>query len=439
MSIPALVFASLLVPLLPANDRETPAPGLSDVTDLVTTDGHLSSLAAALDAAGLVDILRGEGPFTVLAPSDEAFARLPAGALEQLLAPERREALADLLLGHVVPGRLTAIDALAAGRATTLAGTQLELGLSDGRLRVGEARVLVNDLAGRNGLVHVIDRVLLPTPAELPRPQALEVISLAVDRGVPLYNQGQPAACAAVYDLAVLSLLGWDDERLPASARDALSDGLAAASALRDPADRAWVLRFALDEAASQLMDEGAAAPEDTQARGREQRLLFDFADDTTPVWSSVNDDVMGGISRGTMRRSGRGTALYMGALSLDNNGGFSTVRSRASELGLDGWDGIVLRVRGDGRTYNVSAMTNDSRRNVHIWQASFSSVEDEWMEVTVPFNELAHRVMGWTLQDGPVDPSTLRSLAFGISDKDTRPFALEVDWIRAWKGAPTL
>lgn len=142
----------------------------------------------------------------------------------------------------------------------------------------------------------------------------------------------------------------------------------------------------------------------------------------------------MGGVSRGSSRLTDRGTLLFTGVLSLENNGGFSTVRSRAADLGLAGWDGLVLRVRGDGRSYNISALGSDRRSEVHAWVCSFSTEPDEWIEVEVPFDTLTHRVMGWTLSDGPIDPASIRSLALSISDKNTAPFALELDWVRTYR-----
>ena len=103
-------------------------------------------------------------------------------------------------------------------------------------------------------------------------------------------------------------------------------------------------------------------------------------------------------------------------------------------DLALADWDGLVLRVRGDGRSYNLSCLTNDSPRELNYWQREFKTVADEWIEVTVPFDALAHRVMGWVRPDSPVDRGAIRSLSLGVSDKSTRPFALEVDWIKAYR-----
>ncbi|MFT7463111.1 MAG: NADH dehydrogenase [ubiquinone] 1 alpha subcomplex assembly factor 1 [Pseudohongiellaceae bacterium] len=142
----------------------------------------------------------------------------------------------------------------------------------------------------------------------------------------------------------------------------------------------------------------------------------------------------MGGISRGSTRLSGNDTVWFLGELSLANNGGFSSVRSPAQDLGLGNWDGIALRVRGDGRTYNVSALRNDRRNELNFYQQSFETVAEEWGEVRIPFDQLIHRVMGWARPNSRIAAEEIRSLSFGISDKTTLPFALEIDWIKAYR-----
>ncbi len=121
--------------------------------------GTFTTLIAAIDRAGLAPTLEGDGPFTVFAPSDEAFARLPAGAVDSLLAEPKM--LSDVLTYHVVPGLVTAADAVALSTASTLHGEELPV-LIDGSIRVDGARVVSSDIKASNGIIHVIDRVLLP-------------------------------------------------------------------------------------------------------------------------------------------------------------------------------------------------------------------------------------------------------------------------------------
>lgn len=137
-------------------------PSTVDVVELAVENGSFKTLAAALDAAGLVSALKSDGPFTVFAPTDAAFAKLPAGTVETLLKPENKAKLAAVLKHHVVPGRVLLGDALKAGSAVTLQGGSLSFRFAEGAIRVGSARITVADLEAANGVIHVIDEVILP-------------------------------------------------------------------------------------------------------------------------------------------------------------------------------------------------------------------------------------------------------------------------------------
>lgn len=137
-------------------------PSTVDLVGTAIDAGSFGTLAAALKAAGLVEALRGEGPFTVFAPTDEAFAALPRGTVESLLRPENRETLGAILKYHVVAGRIYADDAVGAEVATTLQGADLRIRIKDGRLMVNDATVVSSDVEATNGVIHVIDRVILP-------------------------------------------------------------------------------------------------------------------------------------------------------------------------------------------------------------------------------------------------------------------------------------
>jgi uncharacterized surface protein with fasciclin (FAS1) repeats len=431
LTAPLLLLTTLTAAPLPA----AAAPPALDILDVAEQAGTFNTLAAALEAADLVDVLRGDGPFTVFAPTDEAFAQLPAGTVESLLQPGSRDTLIAVLTYHVVPGRISALDAVTAGSADSLQGAPLDFRIEGGTLRVGDARVQSNDVPARNGVIHVIDSVLLP-----PAPEAraalgpMDILVLAIERGAPLFNDGQPAACTAIYELACRAVLDLGADRLPADAARALERALVDAGQLSEASLQAWALRGGMDDALRVLSSHSDSRASASRAPRVRDRVLFDFSGASDGAWPSVNDDVMGGISRGASRTTDNGTFLFVGALSLENNGGFSTVRSPATDLGLSGWDGLVMRVRGDGRSYNVSAMTDDRRGELHRWEMPFDTEPDEWIEVRVPFDDLDHRVMGWTIPDGPINPATIRSLAFGISDKNTQPFALEIDWIKTYR-----
>jgi uncharacterized surface protein with fasciclin (FAS1) repeats len=133
-----------------------------DIVDVATAAGSFQTLLAAATAAGLVDTLKSPGPFTVFAPTNAAFAALPAGTVESLLRPENREQLRAILLYHVVPGRIAAADL--AGKTAAPVTAQGAILAVDGRtgVQVNDARVITADVAASNGVIHVIDRVLMP-------------------------------------------------------------------------------------------------------------------------------------------------------------------------------------------------------------------------------------------------------------------------------------
>jgi uncharacterized surface protein with fasciclin (FAS1) repeats len=159
-----LAFTSLaLVGMLaaaPARAQET-----KDIVDTAVAAGSFTTLAKALTAADLVGTLKGPGPFTVFAPTDEAFAKLPAGTLDNLLKPENKATLQRVLTYHVVPGKVLAADVVTAGSAKAVSGDSLPITQSGSTVMVGGARVVATDIAASNGVIHVIDTVLLP-PSE---------------------------------------------------------------------------------------------------------------------------------------------------------------------------------------------------------------------------------------------------------------------------------
>jgi len=139
-----------------------PSATANDILGVAESKKSFKVLAAAVKAAGLEDALRSDGPFTVLAPTDEAFAKIPKEKLEALLQPGSRSALAEILKFHVIPGRLTARQVISAGKAKTLQGGSVAASIEDGRLVVGGARVLATDIKADNGIIHAIDAVLMP-------------------------------------------------------------------------------------------------------------------------------------------------------------------------------------------------------------------------------------------------------------------------------------
>ena len=139
---------------------EEPMPAEQTIVDIAVADGRFETLVAALQATGLVETLSGEGPFTVFAPTDEAFAKLPEGTVEGLL--EDIPALTDILFYHVVSGEVLAEDVIALEEAQTVLGENVSIRVEDGSVYINDSMVVITDIMADNGVIHVIDSVLLP-------------------------------------------------------------------------------------------------------------------------------------------------------------------------------------------------------------------------------------------------------------------------------------
>jgi uncharacterized surface protein with fasciclin (FAS1) repeats len=223
--------------------KETTAAN-KDIVETAVAVGKFKTLVTAVKAAGLIEVLKGEGPLTVFAPSDDAFARLPKGTVEELLKPEKREELIAILSYHVLKGKIL----LGTQSLETLQGQPVTIRTA-GSFEVNGANVVSSDILASNGVIHVIDSVLIPLDAKLtPREAARAVIELAIRRGVPLFNAGQSSACAAIYEVAIESLLKSHTNTLSDNNRSVLRNAL---SEIRnddeDSQQKAWTLRRALD------------------------------------------------------------------------------------------------------------------------------------------------------------------------------------------------
>ncbi len=160
-----------------------PEPMLSDIVDTAVADGRFTTLVAAVQAAELVDTLKGEGPFTVFAPTDDAFAALPEGTIDSLLLPENKQALTDILLYHVVSGKVMAADVTALTSATTVLGKDVTVKVDMGNVYINEAQVVITDIATSNGVIHVINAVLLPPADEAAMEEKNTIVDIAVADG----------------------------------------------------------------------------------------------------------------------------------------------------------------------------------------------------------------------------------------------------------------
>jgi uncharacterized surface protein with fasciclin (FAS1) repeats len=144
----------------PANVAQTQAT--ADIVDTAVAAGQFKTLAAALTAAGLVDTLKGAGPFTVFAPTDAAFAALPPGTVENLLKPENKQMLVAVLTYHVVAGKVPAAAVVTMKDAATVNGKHVKIHAANGVVKIDDAKVVSADVAASNGVIHVIDKVLMP-------------------------------------------------------------------------------------------------------------------------------------------------------------------------------------------------------------------------------------------------------------------------------------
>ncbi len=133
-----------------------------DIVDTAVATGQFKTLASALDAAGLVGTLKGDGPFTVFAPTDEAFSKLPAGTVENLLKPENKDQLVAVLTYHVVPGTVKAADVVKLDEVKTVNGKMVDINVKGDTAMVNNAKVTKVDIPASNGVIHVIDTVILP-------------------------------------------------------------------------------------------------------------------------------------------------------------------------------------------------------------------------------------------------------------------------------------
>lgn len=158
LSASLLALSVILAPVAARADHHL--PGEKTVVEIAAGNKDFSTLVAAVKAAGLAETLSGTGPFTVFAPTNEAFAKLPKGTVEDLLKPENKEKLAAILTYHVVAGKVLAAD-VKAGKVKTVNGAEATI-TTDGGVMIDKAKVVKTDLVGKNGVIHVIDSVIMP-------------------------------------------------------------------------------------------------------------------------------------------------------------------------------------------------------------------------------------------------------------------------------------
>ena len=158
----AMMTTVVATPAFAGHHNEGEAKATGTIVDVAAGNADFETLVAAVKAAGLVDTLNGAGPFTVFAPTDEAFAKLPAGTVENLLKPENKDKLVALLTYHVVPGKVLAADVVGLDNATTVNGAVADITVTGTTVKVDDATVTATDIPASNGVIHVIDTVIMP-------------------------------------------------------------------------------------------------------------------------------------------------------------------------------------------------------------------------------------------------------------------------------------
>ena len=162
MVVVAMAFALALTLAFTRQSKAAEDGGKKTIVDVAMAADNFKTLTAALKAAGLVETLKGDGPFTVFAPTDEAFAKLPAGTLDDLLKPENKDKLVSILTYHVVPQKAMASDVVGMTSAKTVNGKELKIRKEGDKVMVNDATVTKTDIEASNGVIHVIDKVILP-------------------------------------------------------------------------------------------------------------------------------------------------------------------------------------------------------------------------------------------------------------------------------------
>lgn len=260
-------------------------PESRSISEIASTEGQLSTLLKAASSANLLTRLeRQSGSWTVFTPVNSAFDKLPPGTVESLLEQGNVRTLTQILGLHVVPGRIEARDLLAKKSLTTLTGTPLAISLKNGKLTLGaNARIIASDIQASNGIIHIIDEVLLPASREpvvardragntaTTRTDTVEefgsIYALAVKFGTPLFNDGNPEACAAVYEVAVETMIRFGRDQLGNDVIERLMRTRQEGDA-SNARSRAWALRRALDDSYNMLL----SAPKQRESLQRRDR-----------------------------------------------------------------------------------------------------------------------------------------------------------------------
>jgi uncharacterized surface protein with fasciclin (FAS1) repeats len=231
-------------------------PVSDDVVALAAKSESFKTLVAAVKAAGLVDALKQKGPFTIFAPDDKAFSNLPKGTVESLLKPENLEKLQAILKYHVVPGRFFASDVLSSKKLKTLQGIPLQIKASSSGVLVNNASVTKANIDAKNGVIHVIDRVLLPNlQKDRIMSSVRDQIMQTINRGSHLYNSGHHKACADLYMKTAQEVMQSAQGYMCQSTMKDLETAISKSRKTHSSNSRAWTMRHALDSVLAAIID----------------------------------------------------------------------------------------------------------------------------------------------------------------------------------------
>lgn len=227
-------------------------PAADTIPTVASNAGTFQTLLAAVTEAGLADTLGGTGPFTVFAPTDAAFQKLPTGTVEELLKPASRQKLVDILKYHVVSGRVYDAEAVEASNASTLLGQSIRIGVSEQGLMINDAKVVAKNIEASNGVIHVIDSVLLPSEQFSPA-DAVGMLDQAVYQGVPQFNSGHHQLCCDTYMAVLNSINQTGVQGASQHTMTMIKNTLNQAQQNHQMSTRAWTLRHGIDNAMAQL------------------------------------------------------------------------------------------------------------------------------------------------------------------------------------------
>jgi len=248
VTVAMLIFVIFMLGLNDSKDSgEMMLQSEKDIIETAVAAGNFTTLAAALEAADLIETLKGPGPFTVFAPTDDAFEKLDKATLNELLKPESKEKLANILKHHVVNEKI-----ILKGRQLKTLNDDKLFANDLGEITVNDAIIVARNIPASNGVIHVIDTVLIPSEDENKR-TAMKIISTAINLGVPLYNSHNQPACAAVYESALKDRMEMPDDVVSPQSKRKISEVFQETSKKDDPGKKAWDYREVLDKISSEL------------------------------------------------------------------------------------------------------------------------------------------------------------------------------------------